>query len=111
MISEHNLPAPSNRHRVVYRHGQAYVLDPGGVRVWGPGARSLAERKCETLNAEADTSRKRGERPCLCCGEAFLSEGIHNRMCNRCRSHADPLGNYAYSGQSDGRRPRALMKG
>ena len=25
------------------------------------------------------------ERPCLCCGEDFPSQGKHNRMCNKCR--------------------------
>ena len=24
-------------------------------------------------------------RPCLCCGQAFLSEGPHNRLCTACR--------------------------
>lgn len=28
------------------------------------------------------------KRQCLSCGAAFLSEGAHNRLCNRCR--ADP---------------------
>ena len=26
------------------------------------------------------------ERPCLMCRETFLSEGVHNRICRRCRS-------------------------
>lgn len=28
---------------------------------------------------------KRVDRPCLCCGETFSSEGAHNRMCAACR--------------------------
>lgn len=24
-------------------------------------------------------------RPCLCCGNPFRSEGFHNRLCNKCR--------------------------
>ncbi len=27
-------------------------------------------------------------RPCLCCGEPFPSEGIHNRLCRRFRNAA-----------------------
>lgn len=27
-----------------------------------------------------------GNRPCLCCGHVFRSEGAHNRMCNPCRA-------------------------
>lgn len=26
------------------------------------------------------------ERPCLTCGQPFPSEGIHNRMCGKCKS-------------------------
>lgn len=32
--------------------------------------------------------RKSVRRACLCCGEAFTSEGPHNRMCVRCRRAA-----------------------
>lgn len=28
-------------------------------------------------------------RPCLCCRKDFLSEGAHNRLCNRCRALGD----------------------
>ena len=28
-------------------------------------------------------------RPCLCCGMTFVSEGAHNRMCDRCRTLTD----------------------
>lgn len=111
MIQGNNKPAPSNRHQVVRYLGKSFVLDPMGNTVWGPGAHDLADRKCDQLNAAQDTARKRGKRKCMTCADEFLSEGIHNRMCDRCRSRADPLGGYAYSGQSDGRRPRALMKG
>jgi hypothetical protein len=27
-------------------------------------------------------------RPCLCCGQAFPSEGAHNRLCDPCRRRA-----------------------
>lgn len=36
-------------------------------------------------------NRKSGRRPCLSCDKPFWSEGIHNRLCPRCRGHeADP---------------------
>ncbi|MBW4984777.1 hypothetical protein KZZ07_19740 [Mameliella sp. CS4] len=46
-----------------------------------------AEDFCRDLNREA----RRRLRPCLCCGSPFLSEGPHNRMCDRCRRGADPF--------------------
>ena len=30
-------------------------------------------------------SRTKTTRPCLCCGEPFKSEGIHNRLCRECK--------------------------
>ncbi|WP_300439310.1 hypothetical protein [uncultured Mameliella sp.] len=50
-------------------------------------SRSVADERCTQLNHEA----RRRLRPCLCCGAAFISEGPHNRMCNPCRSGADPF--------------------
>ncbi len=29
-----------------------------------------------------------GERSCLSCGEKFMSEGWHNRLCLRCRKRS-----------------------
>lgn len=37
---------------------------------------------------EDDERARRMKRPCMCCGHAFMSEGIHNRMCDLCR-HRD----------------------
>ena len=31
-----------------------------------------------------------GERSCLSCGEKFMSEGWHNRLCLRCRKRSAP---------------------
>lgn len=31
-----------------------------------------------------------GERSCLSCGESFMSEGWHNRLCLRCRKRSAP---------------------
>jgi hypothetical protein len=29
------------------------------------------------------------DRPCLCCGEIFRSEGPHNRLCTSCRANKE----------------------
>lgn len=47
--------------------------------------RGDAERRRDELQREADAKAKRGPRACLCCGGTFTSEGIHNRLCPRCR--------------------------
>lgn len=30
------------------------------------------------------------ERACMACGEKFMSEGWHNRLCLRCRKRSEP---------------------
>lgn len=105
-MKDWNLPKPATRHRVTVSRGQAFILDPNGERVWGPGDPPLAERKCDLLNAALDASAKRGERACLCCGAPFESEGIHHRMCSRCRAVSDPLAGYGLTGSSGGRKAR-----
>lgn len=109
-MNDWNLPKPAARHRVTVSRGAAFVLDPAGERVWGPGAVALAERKCDLLNAAQDARARRGERPCLCCGETFLSAGIHNRMCNRCRAVSDPLAGYGLAGVRDGRKSSGIRR-
>lgn len=36
-----------------------------------------------------DTARSRS---CMACGQPFLSEGWHNRLCPRCRKRSEPDG-------------------
>lgn len=72
----------------VHRHpGEGYcVVDPEGQRVSGyTQSKTQAEQWCDQKQAARDAAMKRKTRPCLRCGTEFLSEGIHNRMCNRCR--------------------------
>lgn len=45
------------------------------------GQQEQAQSRADRLNREA---RSR-ERRCMCCAATFLSEGPHNRMCDRCR--------------------------
>lgn len=51
--------------------------------------RGEAERKRDELQREADMKAKRGPRACLCCSTTFTSEGIHNRLCPRCRMRGE----------------------
>jgi hypothetical protein len=44
------------------------------------------------------------ERRCMTCGETFLSEGWHNRMCRRCAKRSQPLGTHAARRDSGTRR-------
>lgn len=65
------------------------IIGPNGAALSGSYtsekyARSLARQK----NGVA-VKAKKPERPCLCCGEPFPSEGIHNRLCNRCRNRPE----------------------
>lgn len=87
-----NRPAPGHRFRVEYRAGAGcVVVDPDNRSVWGPCGRTEAERACARLQDAADRAAKRGPRPCLRCGTRFDSEGIHNRMCPRCRAVAGQM--------------------
>ncbi len=62
------------------------VFDPDGVRISDPvAAREKAIALLKTKQAAADRAARRTIRPCLCCGSSFASQGIHNRMCDRCR--------------------------
>ena len=44
-----------------------------------------AEDRRDALRKTADKKAKKGKRPCLCCGRAFDSDGIHNRLCQPCK--------------------------
>lgn len=44
----------------------------------------LQQRAAESTEREHRAARVK-DRPCMCCGRAFTSEGPHNRMCNSCR--------------------------
>ncbi|WP_370269200.1 hypothetical protein [Nioella sp.] len=101
-------PAPTQaRFRVEYVPGKGHaVFDPDGRMTHDPGSLADARCACQTLQAAWNAKRKIGERPCLCCGTPFESEGIHNRLCTRCRTRDDALASYGYLGASDGRKPR-----
>ncbi len=69
------------------------VLNADGERVGPYWANELAaERERKRMQDAYDRRRKRGPRPCLGCGAVFHSDGIHHRLCDPCRNHADALG-------------------
>ena len=66
------------------------IFDRSGARIGEPFRfRGEAERRRDELQGEADRKAKRGPRSCLCCGVTFASEGIHNRLCPRCRARSE----------------------
>ncbi|MBC2834692.1 hypothetical protein [Paragemmobacter straminiformis] len=78
-------PKP-NQFDIRYRMGQGYaVFGPDGRQVspWSPSS-EYVENLRSTKQREADARKKRGTRSCMCCGNKFMSDGIHNRLCGRC---------------------------
>jgi hypothetical protein len=74
--------------------GQGYVVrDLKGTRLTDPSPfRMVAERARDEMQRAADKRAKRGPRPCMNCRAIFDSEGMHNRLCIKCRGHKDMLG-------------------
>jgi len=107
-MKDWNLPSPRfARFRVDYVPGKGHVVfDPDDVQTHAYLSASQAHRVCEELQAAWNAVRKIGPRACLCCGGTFESEGIHNRMCSRCRAVFDPLAGYGLTGSSGGRKAR-----
>lgn len=78
------------RYGVQKANGWYRITNPEGAFVGQPySGKKAAQEAADRMQAEADQKAKRGERCCLRCGSPFLSEGIHNRMCNRCRGLGD----------------------
>lgn len=48
-----------------------------------------AERHLRKALALVPAARRLQERSCLRCGTAFMSQGFHHRMCERCRASSD----------------------
>jgi hypothetical protein len=67
--------------------GRGYrLVDPAGIpqqAVYANKERALTA--CDAAQARTDLKLKRGTRTCMNCRTPFESEGIHNRMCTRCR--------------------------
>ena len=70
------------------RYGHNYAVYRGSERLTGAcSTKELAEGAIERIKRRA----RRVTRPCMCCGQPFESEGIHNRMCGGCR-HLSEVG-------------------
>jgi hypothetical protein len=62
------------------------VIDPDGIK-YAVYDNLCAARACAAhQNAKADRAAKRQVRACMCCTKPFASEGIHNRLCDGCRT-------------------------
>jgi hypothetical protein len=77
------------------------ALPGGGYAVRAPDGRlgdviftfgHQARAAAKELQAVADAKALRGPRACMCCQAEFISEGIHNRLCDGCRKQRDSLG-------------------
>ena len=81
-------PRPADRWGVEYAPGRGYfVTDPRGRKVTGyMSTRGEVEDRRDRLRLEAAAKAKRGKRTCLCCRHVFDSDGIHNRLCQPCKS-------------------------
>lgn len=89
MRTEYRSKPEFGKFRVEFLPGRGhYVVDPDGKRVSIYDSLGRIQDLCAAKQRAADLAKKRVDRPCLCCGETFASEGIHNRMCNPCRSMA-----------------------
>jgi hypothetical protein len=64
-----------------------YVKDKG-YAVFDPDG----ERASGFFHHHDLAAAKRKKRPCMCCQREFMSQGIHNRLCDRCRHIRDELG-------------------
>lgn len=75
--------------------GEAFARRDGQmrVRVFAPNGRTIGDSgtwyEAAGLADRHEKNARSRERPCICCGETFRSEGPHNRMCYRCRSSAE----------------------
>lgn len=89
--------------RVVERAEDKFVVyDPNGEVFDTLASRTQAHAVAGRKQKDADAAARRMERPCMCCRQTFLSEGIHNRMCDRCRrlnGEYDPYGLSPRSGR------------
>jgi hypothetical protein len=60
---------------------QMAVYTPEGKRIGTAYSKASADALIERYQKKL----KEKKRNCMCCGVEFLSKGIENRMCNRCR--------------------------
>jgi len=72
----------------VAREGSGWIVRKDGEKVYG--AVSELWRAEETRDRiEREARRKR--RPCITCGDIFMSDGPGNRMCGKCRANSTAI--------------------
>jgi hypothetical protein len=101
---------PKNARYVVRRHEKLgfAVFSPEGVQVteWVEREGAAVTRQ-KQLQTAADKRAKKQTRECITCKAEFLSEGIHNRMCNGCRARGGDVDSPASMGRISGIRRSA----
>ncbi len=68
--------------------GQSFIIaDAAGQSVNGRHYRChhIAHASAHKLENQARLAPLKRSRACLCCGGRFISQGPHNRLCDRCR--------------------------
>lgn len=71
----------------VDRVGLYYAVFDGERQISGVHTGvALAEARMLDIKAARKRAKSTRRRPCMCCGDDFNSEGIHNRLCSTCRS-------------------------
>ncbi len=76
----------------IKRRGDVYlVLNSRGVQVGAP--KGNRDDALTFIGVQLDKGKlsQRKPRACMCCGVEFLSEGIHHRLCNRCRRQSEAM--------------------
>lgn len=81
------------KFEIKFQTGSGYlVVDDIGRKVGGFFSNlNTAQMRRDSLVAEYEAKLSRKVRPCLCCQTKFMSEGIHNRLCDRCRQQSGGL--------------------
>lgn len=78
-------PVRVQKHGRTLNHFALFADD--GTRVSGTYQTLKQARETRTALIRTQIQKTRPvERNCLCCDHAFLSKGIHNRLCDICRT-------------------------
>ncbi len=76
---------PHDKQFDVEGTGSTFFVMQDGKAVMGP---FYNRWRAEDVRDELARKARLRKRPCLTCGAEFMSEGAHNRMCDRCRAGA-----------------------
>lgn len=71
----------------VAREGFGWIVCKDGQKVYGPADQYTAENARDRIEREA----RRKSRPCITCGDIFMSDGPGNRMCGKCRANSTAI--------------------